>query len=996
MRKYDGKNSGYIILPVAITAGADINSTLKGTKYKVIWDVLNALRAHDDRFDVIVNQINLNQDRDSKIEVDVITGDDDDDVTTAEEFEQGILVHLPSQIADGIYAKIVEKVGERDYWELWARDIASIAKNQEIRINTLLKDEKSQAYLKFSQFLKGIQDSLNDSITQEDAIEMLAQHLITKPIFEALFKDYAFTKNNPVSLTMDGILTILDNHVETDKKLDSFYESVQKRVSGIDNNASRQKLITELYEKFFKIAFPKMTEKLGIVYTPVEIVDFILNSVEFVLKDKFNSSFNAEGVHILDPFTGTGTFITRLLQSGIIKQENLVNKYKHEIHANEIVLLAYYIAAINIESSFAELTGGLFTPFEGIVLADTFQMFESHDVLDMEVFVNNNKRASDQKNKDIRVIFGNPPYSIGQEDANDNNQNVQYPDLDLSIKNSYVARSSATSTRSMYDSYIRAFRWASDRVKNQGIVCFVTNGGIIETKAADGFRKSILSEFSDVYVFNLRGDQRTKGEQSRREGGKIFGSGSRTPIAITLLIRDGSGKSAEEINYFDIGDYHSRETKLGIISHFKSIETIDWSKITPNSHGDWINQRTDLYESFIPLGDKKNKGRESESIFSDFTMGLRTNRDAWCYNFSKEELTNNMQRFINSYSKLLKDFGAKKIDREEILNLPKSIISWSRGLIQRFDKNENIVFDPKEVDIVNYRPFTKVFGYRHDKVVEMRYKTKSIFPLETTNIGIATTSIGAETFSAITVKGATDLNYLVGDIYPMFTFEEKSEQEQDYLMQIDTVSGKEAITDWALKTFKSKYHDKSIAKLDIFHYVYGVLSSIDFKERFSQDARKAGPKVPFVDDFWIFARAGKDLSEIHSSYEDLPLFSELTIDIKDGKRKEPEVYKVGKMSFAKTSAASTKRDKSKLHFNEFITISDIPEQVDNFKINGRSPLEWLVDQYSNHVDKDTNIASDPNKFDSNPKYVFELTLKLISLSVETQKIVDVLPKLKLI
>jgi predicted helicase len=996
MRKHEGKNSGYIILPVAISAGADINETLKGTKYKVIWEVLNALRAHDDRFDVIVNQLNLNQDRDSKIEVEVITGNDEVDIAVAEEFEQGILVHLPSQIADGIYAKIVEKVGEREYWERWARDIASIAKNQGIRINQILEDKKSLAFKEFSQFLQGMQDSLNDSITREDAIEMLAQHLITKPIFEALFKDYAFTKNNPVSVTMDGILVILNDHIESDKKLEMFYESVKKRVAGIDNHTSRQKLITELYEKFFKIAFPKMTEKLGIVYTPVEIVDFILNSVEFVLQDKFNSSFNKKGVHILDPFTGTGTFITRLLQSGIIKPENIKQKYQNEIHANEIILLAYYIAAINIESTFAELTNESFIPFEGIVLADTFQMFESDDVLDMKVFVNNNQRAFEQKKKEIRVIIGNPPYSIGQEDANDNNQNIQYPDLDLSIKNSYVNLSSATSTRSMYDSYIRAFRWASNRVKSQGIVCFVTNGGIIETKAADGFRKSIVNDFSEIYVFNLRGDQRTKGEQSRREGGKIFGSGSRTPIAITLLIRDGSGKSADKINYFDIGDYHSRETKLSIISELKSIRAIDWTPIVPNTHGDWINQRTDLYESFIPLGDKKNKGKESESIFSDFTMGLRTNRDAWSYNYSKKEVEKNMQFFIDNYEKLQKDYKAKKINRDYLLNLPKSTISWSAGLLQRFDKFETIKFDHQEIDTVNYRPFTKVFGYRDDKVIERRYKTKSIFPIDKLNTGIATTSIGSEVFSALAISGATDLNYLVGDIYPMYSYQESNSQNEDFLIKIDNAAGKETITDWALKTFRSKYSDQTITKKDIFYYVYGVLSSNDFKVQFSQDARKAGPRVPFVSDFWIFAKEGKELFKLHSSYEDLPLSSDVKIEIKNSQINESDLYKVDKMSFIKYSDGSLRKDKTKLRFNEFIQFEDIPAAVDNFKTNGRSPLEWLVDQYNYHVDKDTNIVNDPNQFNSDHKYIFNLILKLIHLSVESQRIITSLPKLNLI
>jgi predicted helicase len=681
MRKYEGKNSGYIILPVAITAGADISSTLKGTKYKIIWDVLNALRAHDDRFDVIVNQINLNQDRDSKIEVDVITGDEEDNISVAEEFEQGILVHLPTQIADGIYAKIIEKVGERDYWEKWAQDIADIAKSQEVRINTLLLKKNNKVSLEFDKFLKGIRESLNDSISQDDAIEMLSQHLITKPIFDALFMNQGFAENNPVSKTMDGVLNALIAHTEIDEKLDLFYESVRKRVVGIDNNASRQKLITELYERFFKIAFPRMTEKLGIVYTPVEIVDFIINSVEWILNKEFKLSLADKNVDILDPFTGTGTFITRLLQNSAFNKADINYKYHNEIHANEIVLLAYYIGAINIESTFSEVNGGKYVPFDGIVLADTFQMFESEDVLDLEVFASNNKRAELQKKRNIKVIIGNPPYSMGQSSLNDDNQNLSYPDLDLSIRKSYVAGSVANNANSMYDSYIRAFRWATNRIKEEGVVCFVTNGGFIDTKSADGFRKNLLDEFTSVYVFNLRGNQRTKGDESRKEGGKIFGSGSRAGIAITLLIKNKTKIKNNSLQYFDIGDYLDREAKLNKIKELASAENIQWEKIVPNIHNDWIHQRSEKYETFIPLASKGKKGTESESIFIDYSRGVQTNKDSWCYSYSKKDLIVKVKNLVKNYNSYLEKYIAGKMSLAEITQLPKSEISWSPGLL---------------------------------------------------------------------------------------------------------------------------------------------------------------------------------------------------------------------------------------------------------------------------------------------------------------------------
>jgi predicted helicase len=428
---------------------------------------------------------------------------------------------------------------------------------------------------------------------------MLAQHMITKPIFDALFSGFEFTKINPVSITLEKVLKSLTGHLESNKKLEVFYEQISLRIVGIDNNESRQKLITELYERFFKNAFPAMAQKLGIVYTPVEIVDFIIASVEEVLRSEFSTSLSNKGVQVLDPFSGTGTFLVRLLQSGIISCEDLEYKFNHELHANEIVLLAYYIGAINIESTFAEINGK-YVPFEGNVLADTFQMFEDDDKLDSEVFISNNKRAEIQKSKEIQVIIGNPPFSIGQRNQDDNNQNVSYPSLDSKIQKSYAQQSSATSKRSNYDSYIRAFRWASDRIDKDGVICFVSNGSFIDSGSLDGFRKSIEREFSTCYIFNLRGNQRTSGELSRREGGKIFGSGSRVSIAVTLLVKNTKNKKFE-LKYHDIGDYLTREKKLELIKNFRSIKNIPWENLETDKYGDWINKRSSDFDELQKL-----------------------------------------------------------------------------------------------------------------------------------------------------------------------------------------------------------------------------------------------------------------------------------------------------------------------------------------------------------------------------------------------------------
>ena len=992
MRKYDGKNSGYIILPVAITAGADINSTLKGTKYKVIWDVLKALRAHDDRFDVIVNQINLNQERDSKIEVDVISGDDDSNVTTAEEFEQGILVHLPSQIADGIYAKIVEKVGERGYWEKWAKEIADIATSQEIRIRTLISKPNSRASLEFDKFLKGLQDSLNESISTEDAIEMLAQHLITKPVFVALFDNNSFAENNPVSKTMDRIIAVLEDHIEVDARMASFYESVELRVRGIDNNASRQKLVTELYERFFKLAFPKMTEKLGIVYTPIEIVDFIIKSVESVLKKDFNSSLSDRGVHILDPFTGTGTFITRLLQSKIINEKDIEHKYKHEIHANEIVLLAYYIGAVNIESTFSEISGLGYQSFDGIVLADTFQMYESDDTLDVEVFTKNSERAESQKSQDIRVIIGNPPYSVGQADANDNNQNFSYVDLDQSIKQSYVAKSKATNLRNVYDSYIRAFRWSTNRIKNDGIVCFVSNAGFLNAISTDGFRKSLVDECTDIYVINLRGDARTNGELRRKEGGNVFESGSRTPIAITLLVKNSKKASSGVVHYISMNDYMTREDKLAFLNVESDLSNLDWKVIKPNEEGDWINQRTEAFAKFIPLSAKTDGEKTDNYIFNFTSGGLATNRDNWVYNFSKSVLEMNVKKLIFNYSASLSKWQKGKVSEFDLRSMAKSEISWSRGLINRIRRGQIIKFEARDLIEVQYRPYVSTYGYKNKDLIESPSQTGRMFPDATENLAIVVTGTSSGSFGVLPVSKVFDLHLLTGDAYSLYAFEGEIDSSEDAGVINFDLGSKDptiAITDASLVLFSSKLKMPAISKQDIFYYVYGVLSSTEFRDNFEMDVKKMGPRVPLLANFDSFAKIGKELFNLQLDYRNAPIPDFVKVEISDNSVDRSLLYKVDKMRYGKLANGGI--DRSVLQFNQYIKRVGIPESVQSYMINGRSALDWAIDQFKFSKDKDTGIINDPNLFSADEEFILNTILRIIEVSKRTVDLLESLP-----
>ena len=688
MRRAEGKKMGYVILPVAIPPDTTPEEALKDNeRYRVVWQILNALRAHDERLDARINQAKIGEDISDKVELVRISSETElreltavvDDInlnkTRAEKAgadigkegrdpviyddpEQGSFVF--DEFTRAIMARIVEKCGTRDYWDSWAKDIAKIAQAHITRITAIIA-RPGPEQTAFRAFLDELHDDLNPEITEADAVEMLAQHLITKPVFDALFKDSKFTEANPVSRAMETVLGQLHEHnlAKEAESLDKFYASVARRAEGIKTAHGRQSLITELYDRFFRNAFPRLTQRLGIVYTPVEVVDFIIHSANDVLKAQFGQTLGSKGVHILDPFTGTGTFITRLLQSDLIAPDELEHKYKHEIHANEIVLLAYYIAAVNIETVYHELAqGGLqadapYHPFTGILLTDTFQMYEQERDIVANLLPDNSERRAKQKALDIRVIIGNPPYSAGQTSANDNAANIAYPQLDTAIRDTYAAHSTATNKNALYDSYIRAIRWASERIGDAGVMAFVTNGGWIDGNAADGMRKCLAEEFSDLYIFHLRGNARTSGEQRRKERGNVFGEGTRTPIVISVLVKNPEAAAHGRIHFHDIGDYLDQKQKLNIIRDFGSIDGITkakgWRYITPDKNNDWLDQVDSSFDRFIQAGSKEKENHDPV-IFKNYSNGVKTQRDAWAYNSSKSKLLQGIERLISFYN----------------------------------------------------------------------------------------------------------------------------------------------------------------------------------------------------------------------------------------------------------------------------------------------------------------------------------------------------------
>jgi predicted helicase len=1025
MRKSPGKRCGYIIIPVVVPSNITAEKGLDDNeRYKVVWTVLNALRAHDDRFNALVNKIELNKVRPNQIIVGGSEyGFDDDgnpvrkddsslDSNKNNDLNNQMNLHF-EELQSAIFARMVKKVGDKNYWEVWAKDVAQIAERYMERITKLIRTE-GQHKTAFANFLEGLQKNINPSIDENQAIEMLAQHIITKPVFEALFEGYSFVKNNVVSIAMQNMTSLLDEQaLEKDVDiLQKFYESVKMRAAGIDNAEGKQRIIIELYDKFFKTAFPKMVEQLGIVYTPVECVDFIINSVNDILQKEFGRSLTDENVHILDPFTGTGTFITRLLQSGLIKEEDLERKYKYEIHANEIVLLAYYIAAVNIENAYHDATldpdDGIgkekYTPYDGICLTDTFQLGESDNSEKMfsEMFPQNSERVLRQKKAPLRVIIGNPPYSVGQKSANDNAQNQSYPILDSRISNTYVKESNTTNKTSLYDSYIKAFRWSSDRLdENGGVIAFISNGSWLDGNASEGFRKSLEKEFSSIYVFNLRGNQRTSGELSRKEGGKIFGSGSRTPISITFLIKNPAEKQEKAtVHYHDIGDYLTQQDKLKIITQFGSIanEKMPWKILEANEHGDWISQRNDSFINFIEIGDKKNLQNKAVFFNPSYSTGVKTNRDPWAYNYSKEEVKINMNKSIDFYNKEEESFrilskDLKNPNVENFINFESKDISWTREIKRSVERGIKYSFVNQDLVTAHYRPFSKSILYFNKDWNNMQGMMKKIFPTRNTNNLLICLPApgGNKPFSALISSSIPDL-HIIGDsqCFPLYYYEENNHAQKGLFDTGDKSDfiRRDGVSDFILERAKKQY-GKNVTKEDIFYYVYGFLHCPEYCEMFTNDLKKMLPRLPLVEDvrdFWKFSKAGRELAELHINYETVPGYDDVVV-----KGAESEFYIVEKMRFPK------KDQKDTIIYNSRISISNIPAEAYEYVVNGKSAIEWVMERYAVTTHKDSGIKNDPNDWAAevgNARYILDLILSIINVSVQTVEIVKGLPKVK--
>ncbi len=1140
MRKQEGKKYGYVILPVVIPSGKSPEEALDDNQtYKVVWQVLNALRSHDSSFNAIVNNLELNKNKPAKIKViGVGYGSEAEEKEIEEKTDTQIRLNLQQsieEIEEKVYAKIVEKCGDRIYEEKWTKEIEKACKTISTRIKSLLKT-KPAINKEFQDYHKGLKGCINEDITEEQAISMLSEHLITRPAFDKIFENYQFSENNPISKTMKKVLSRLDEYGFGNelKDLEQFYQGISRRLDGIDNSASRQKVIKELYENFIKTAFPKTAEKLGVAYTPVEIVDFILKSANEILKDEFKGKkLTDEGVHVIDPFVGTGTFLNRLIQMNpMIEKKDLPRKFKNELHANDILLLPYYVASINIEEAYhSRMKNSQYTPFPKITLSDIFNRKEKNEqqLSFSSYFQENNKRIKEQQAVDLQVIIGNPPYSAGQKSENDANKNTIYPKLHKRIEETYVKESTSSNKNALYDSYIKAIRWATDEIKNKGgIIGFVHNASLVSGRSIAGLRKSLVKEFDSIYCINLRGNQRTKGELSRKEGGKVFGGSSRTPIVITFLVKNPDKKREKTtIKYLDIGDYLSREEKLETIKNFGCIKGVgeNWQTITPDKYGDWLNQRDDSFYQLMPMGDKKSSNQNA--IFDLYSCGVATSRDAWVYNFDKNQVKDNMKNMIQFYNQemdRLKDKALNKKNIDNFINRDEKKISWSDTLKRHFIARRTSQFQDIKIRKSNYRPFTKNYLYFDNILNERHYLQLKIFPKQTTqNKVICVSGVGEKTFSVLMTDVVPCGDFLSKtQCFPLFRFDDNSESSQKSLLKKES-NPSYSITDNALNRFKNHYKHlsqinavsafqarstpnvigqsvaiqnqlqtenqtleqiqnkniaiqnqpqteihtldqianqaleqtqnknvtaqnqpqiekqtlektytrepdqlnqhqtkiqtleqaknkepykipsekrrtpDSITKEDIFYYIYALLHSEDYRKKFQSNLDKDLPRIPLVPEFWKFSYTGRKLADLHLNYENQPFPKNVKV-LKDGQEinifqnKEyslqkdltPEHLKVRKMKI-------NKKDKSKIQFNDHITISNIPPEAWEYKINGWPAIKWIVGRYQYKKDKKTDLINDPNTYSEDPAYILKLLLSIITVSLKTKQLVQKLP-----
>ncbi|GAA8906124.1 DEAD/DEAH box helicase family protein [Helicobacter pylori] len=975
MRKAKRKKRGYIILPIALEEHEiqNLDEAVNNTNFKNIWKVIKALRSHDPS---LVDEATFKE----KIK---IFGSDDgkkqDDEKTL--FDAILLQDL----ADAMYNVMPTKLGDRNYWENFTKKTGNIARTLNNRLKMIF--DKNPEF--FHSFLDSLRGNIHQNIKEDEALDMITSHIITKPIFDALFGDNI---KNPIAKALDKMvlkLSTLGLEGET-KDLKNLYESVKTEATHAKSQKSQQELIKNLYNTFFKEAFKKQSEKLGIVYTPIEVVDFILRATNGILKKHFNTDFNDQSITIFDPFTGTGSFIARLLskENALISDEALKEKFQKNLFAFDIVLLAYYIALINITQAVQNRDSSL-KNFKNIALTDSLDYLEektNKGVLPLYEDLKENKDIKDTlADQNIRVIIGNPPYSAGAKSENDNNQNLSHPKLEKLVYEKYGKNSTAKVGKTTRDVLIQSIRMASDLLKDRGVLGFVVNGGFIDSKSADGFRKCVAQEFSHLYVLNLRGNARTSGEERKKQGDGIFDSGSRVTIAIVFFVKDSSTPN-NTIFYYEVEDYLKREAKLNLLAGFENLESVPFKEITPNDKGDWINQRNEEFEKLIPL--KRDKTLKNDSIFDINSLGVSSGRDSWVYNFSPNALMQSVQKCIDTYNADLKRFnerfreafkqrtqGVKSGDLYRHLNdkeitTDKTKIAWTDGLKNKLIKNKNLLeSSEKRVRLSLYRPFNKQWLYWDKNWINSQGEFSKIFPNKDAQNVVINTGVGnGKDFSALVSDSISDYSLIShNQAYPLYYYDDLGNRYN-------------AISGYVLNLFRRHYQDDSIVEEEIFYYIYAIFHHKGYLEKYKNSLAKEAPRIALSDDFKELSTLGKELARLHLNYESEELHA--SVEYKTLMNAEIEgYYDVEKM---------TKKGDCIL-YNQNIAITKIPQKAFEYVVNGKSAIDWVIERYQKTMDKDSLIENNSNHY-AGGKYIFELLCRVIKLS---EKSVDLIEKISI-
>ena len=830
----------------------------------------------------------------------------------------------------------------------------------------------------FAHFHQQCQASINPNLSVAAVEEMLIQHLLTERIFRTVFNNRDFTRRNIIARDIENVIDALTSQTfdrnQFLQSLDPFYIAIEKTASTITDFSQKQGFLNTIYEQFFQGFSIKTADTHGIVYTPQPIVDFMVKSVEHLLQTEFNRSLSDTGVHLIDPFVGTGNFIVRLMQD--IQGTALEHKYRHELHCNEVMLLPYYIASLNIEQEFFQRTG-TYLPFEGIALADTFELLEQRQT---ELFTRENtERVEKQKAADMFVVIGNPPYNAGQVNENDNNKNRKYETMDARVRETYSQDSKATNKNALSDPYVKAIRWASDRIGEEGVVAFVTNNGFLDGIAFDGMRKYLAEDFDAIYILDLGGNA--------RKGLKVFDAnvfGIMVGVSINLFVKKkGNGSETPRLFYYRTDELWNKKQKFDVLTERQHVGNIAWETIRPDARHTWLTEGLRAeFDTFIPMGTKAakaGKGAAVDVIFKTYSCGVSTSRDAWAYNFNRNTLTENVQRMIGTYNAEV-DRWQRREDKQANLDdfvVPdERSIKWSQGLKQKLKRRHIAAFANTKIRQSLYRPFTTSRLYFDRFMIEGVYVFPSIFPTpetETENQVICVAGIGdRKGFGCLTTNRIPnlDLGFEKTQCFPFYTYDE------------DGTNRRENITEWALAQFRTHYQDDTISKWDIFHYTYGLLHHPAYRERYQANLKRDLPHLPFAEDFWGFANAGAELATLHLNYESAPKYDKLRYYEQPGMQVE---WHVEKMKLSK--------DKTSLVYNDFLTLDGIPAKAFEYRLGTRSALEWVVDQYRVKTDKRSGILNDPNRADD-AQYIVKLIGKVITVSLETVEIVERLPALK--